>query len=124
MRRAYASAAVVLNDHWDDMRELGIVSNRIFDALACGAVVISDHLPELEQRFGDAVATYRTPEDLHATVERLLADPAERGERAAAGRAEVLAAHTFRHRVDALLSAVAEQRAPLKTAHEQPILQA
>ncbi len=118
VRRAYSSAAIVLNDHWDDMRERGIVSNRIFDALACGAVVLSDHLPELAERFGDAVVTYRTREELRAHVERLLADPAERAERAAAGRAQVLAAHTFRHRVDALLASIA----PLKTASARPIL--
>ena len=118
VRRAYSSAAIVLNDHWDDMREQGIVSNRVFDALACGALVISDHLPELEQRFGDAVVTYRTREELHASVARLLADPAERAERSATGRARVLAAHTFRHRVDQLLASIA----PLKTAPARPIL--
>ena len=124
VRRAYTSAAIVLNDHWDDMREQGIVSNRVYDALACGAVVLSDHLPELEERFGDAVVTYRTPEQLHAAVARLLADPAERAERAAHGRAQVLAAHTFAHRVDALLAAIAAQRpsAGLKTARDRPIL--
>jgi hypothetical protein len=118
VRRAYSSAAIVLNDHWDDMREQGIVSNRVFDALACGALVVSDHLPELERRFGDAVVTYRTREELHASVARLLADPAERAERAATGRAQVLAAHTFRVRVDTLLAAIA----PLKTASARPIL--
>ncbi|HEX4805324.1 MAG TPA: glycosyltransferase, partial [Conexibacter sp.] len=118
VRRAYGSAAIVLNDHWDDMRAHGIVSNRVFDALACGALVISDHLPELEERFGGAVVTYRTPRELHAHVERLLADPAERAERAARGRAEVLAAHTFRHRVDALLASIV----PLKTASARPIV--
>jgi glycosyltransferase involved in cell wall biosynthesis len=118
VRRAYSSAALVLNDHWDDMREQGIVSNRIFDALACGALVVSDHLPEIAERFGDAVATYTTPEDLRAQIDALLADPAQRAERAARGRALVLAHHTFRHRVDALLAAVA----PLKTASPRPIL--
>jgi hypothetical protein len=126
VRRAYGGAAIVLNDHWDDMRAQGIVSNRVYDALACGALVVSDHLDEIPRRFGDAVVTYRTPEDLRASVARLLADPAERGERAARGRAEVLARHTFRHRVDALLAAVAAQRAPtaagrLKTASARPI---
>jgi hypothetical protein len=118
VRRAYSSAAIVLNDHWDDMREQGIVSNRVFDALACGALVLSDHLPELRERFGDAVVTYRTREDLQASVERLLAEPAERAERAAHGRATVLAAHAFRHRVDALLESVAA----LKPAPARPIL--
>ncbi|HYV14737.1 MAG TPA: glycosyltransferase [Conexibacter sp.] len=124
VRRAYSSAAIVLNDHWDDMRDQGIVSNRVYDALACGAVVLSDHLPELERRFGEAVVTYRTPAELHATVARLLADPAERAERAARGRAQVLAAHTFAHRVDALLAAIAAQRpsTTLKDARDRPIL--
>ena len=115
VRRAYSSAAIVLNDHWDDMREQGIVSNRVFDALACGALVVSDHLPEIAQRFGDAVVTYATPEDLRAQIDRLLADPAQRAERAARGRELVLAQHTFRHRVDALLDA-------LKTSAARPIL--
>lgn len=118
VRRAYSSAAIVLNDHWDDMRERGIVSNRVYDALACGALVVSDHLPELPERFGDAVVTYRTPADLRAQIGALLADPAQRAERAARGRAAVLARHTFRHRVDALLASVAA----LKTAPARPIL--
>ena len=115
VRRAYSSAALVLNDHWDDMRAQGIVSNRIFDALACGALVVSDHLPEIAQRFGDAVVTYTTPDDLRAQVDALLADPVQRAERAARGRELVLAQHTFRHRVDALLDA-------LKTSAARPIL--
>ncbi|MGN6189459.1 MAG: glycosyltransferase family protein, partial [Conexibacter sp.] len=118
VRRAYSSAALVLNDHWDDMRERGIVSNRVFDALACGALVISDHLPEIGERFGDAVLTYGTRAELHAQIGALLADPEQRAERAARGRRLVLAQHTFRHRVDALLAAVA----PLKTASSAPIL--
>jgi glycosyltransferase involved in cell wall biosynthesis len=122
VRRAYSSAAIVLNDHWDDMREQGIVSNRIFDALACGALVVSDHLPEIADRFGDAVVTYTTPADLRAQIDALLADPAGRAERAARGRAELLARHTFRHRVDALLAVIGAQRAPLKTAPPAPIL--
>jgi O-antigen biosynthesis protein len=47
LRRHYASARVVLNDHWEDMREHGIVSNRIFDALACGATVVTDRIEGL-----------------------------------------------------------------------------
>jgi glycosyltransferase involved in cell wall biosynthesis len=41
---AYSSAAVVLNDHWDDMREWGFISNRIFDVLATGSPVVSDDI--------------------------------------------------------------------------------
>ncbi len=54
----YSSVGVLLNDHWDTMRNSGIVSNRLFDALACGTPIVSDHLPELGELFGDAVSTY------------------------------------------------------------------
>jgi Glycosyl transferases group 1 len=109
LRRAYSSAAIVLNDHMDDQIRHGIINNRIYDVLACGGCVLSDHLPELDGEFKEIVPTYRTPEDLRVTVERLLADPAERAERAALGRALVLREHTFGHRADALLAAVAGQ---------------
>jgi hypothetical protein len=112
VRRAYASAGAVLNDHWDDMRETGFVSNRVYDVLAAGGVLISDDLLELRDRFGDAVLTYRDREELAAHVERCLGDRAARAARAAEGRELVLEQHTFARRVDALLDALAGVPAP------------
>ncbi len=105
--RLYASVGVLLNDHWDGMRRWGHLSNRLYDALACGAVVVSDEVPGLDEAFDGAVATWSTPEDLRTTVERLLADPEERAERSRRGRAAVLARHTFAHRADELLAVLA-----------------
>jgi glycosyltransferase involved in cell wall biosynthesis len=104
VRRAYSSAAIVLNDHWDDMREHGFASNRLYDAVACGALVLSDRLDGLEERFGGAVVTYETAEELHALVEHFLAHPEERAAHGAAGRELVLANHTFARRVEALVA--------------------
>ena len=103
VRRVYSSAGIVLNDHWEDMRRHGYASNRLYDAVACGALVISDRVDGIEERFGGAVLTYGTRDELHALVEHQLANPAERAERGAAGRELVLAAHTFGHRVERLL---------------------
>jgi hypothetical protein len=64
----YRAAGVVLNDHWDDMRAEGFVSNRLFDAAAAGARVVSDHVDGVEELFGGLVRTYRTPEELVALV--------------------------------------------------------
>jgi hypothetical protein len=108
LRRAYSSAAIVLNDHMDDQRRYGIVNNRTYDVLACGGCVLSDHLPELEDSLPGVVPTYRTAEELHTTIARLLADPAERRERSTRGREMVLSAHTFGHRADTLLQAIAD----------------
>ena len=109
VRKAYSSASIVLNDHWDDMREHGFVSNRIYDALACGALVISDDLPELGENFGDAVVTYRSPEELKELVEHYLNAPEERAEKGRRGRELVLEHHTFEYRMDELLVYVEER---------------
>lgn len=106
VRKAYSSASIVLNDHWDDMREHGFISNRIYDALACGALVISDDLPELEERFRDAVVTYRSPEELRRLVDHYLDSPEERAEKGRRGRELVLTGHTFGHRADVLLGEI------------------
>jgi hypothetical protein len=60
----YRSAGVVLNDHWDDMANQGFYSNRLFDAVASGARVISDQVDALEQLFAGGVKSYKTPNDL------------------------------------------------------------
>jgi len=94
----YASIGVLLNDHWRDMREHGFVSNRLFDALACGTPVISDDVPEIAEIFGDVVRTYHDPAELRALVEATLADPAAARERAARGGELVRDRHTFDQR--------------------------
>lgn len=60
----YRSAGVVLNDHWSDMAEQGFISNRLFDAAAAGARVISDSVDELDEIFKGAVKTYSQPSEL------------------------------------------------------------
>jgi hypothetical protein len=106
LRRYYSSAAIVLNDHWDDMRAEGFLSNRLYDALACGAFVISDHVVGIDTEFDGAVVTYRDRADLAALIDRYLADADERHERGRRGRAAILASHTFDARAQVLLAAV------------------
>jgi hypothetical protein len=65
---AYAAAGVVLNDHWTDMASEGFLSNRLFDAAACGSRVLSDPATGLADVFGDTVRTYADPETLTALL--------------------------------------------------------
>src|SRR5919106_1563998 len=102
----YSSAGGVLNDHWRPMRAWGFVSNRLFDVLACGAPVISDHVDGMDELFDGAVLAYSTPGELRALVDQVLADPAAARERAERGRNVVLAHHTFDHRARQLVEAV------------------
>ena len=102
----YTAASVVLNDHWADMADDGFLSNRLYDAAACGAFVVSDEVPGLEAEFDGGIVTFRDAVDLEPLLERYLADPATRSALAARARAAVLARHTFAHRAASLLDVV------------------
>ena len=97
--QAYHDAKIVLNDHWGDMREAGIVSNRIFDALCAGAFVISDDLPEIRELFGNSVATYRNRREFRRLIDLYLSDEEKRKECIRKGQSIVLTAHTFDDRI-------------------------
>lgn len=67
----YSSAWIVLNDHQREMLEYGFVNNRTFDAAACGSIVVSDDVAGLNATL--PVHTYRTPAQLRALIDSLLA---------------------------------------------------
>ena len=106
LNRYYASAKIVLNDHWADMRAHGFLSNRLYDALASGAFIVSDDALGLAEEFDGAVATYTDRDDLRRLIDEYLADPDARRRLADKGRAIVLERHTFRQRADRILEAV------------------
>lgn len=109
---AYRAAGVVLNDHWADMRRDGFLSNRLFDAVAAGARVITDDVAGLGDLFGRAVQVYEKPDHLRrlASPEGLderFGDDAER--RATAAR--IAREHSFAARARRLLDVALEVRA-------------
>lgn len=104
----YASAGVVLADHFEDMRAEGFVANRLFDAAACGARVVSDRVAGADDALaglGGLVRFYDSADDLR----RLLEGRREEWPDAAARRAaatEVAARHSFDARARTLLDDV------------------
>lgn len=108
---AYVCAGIVLNDHFEDMRREGFLSNRLFDAVASGACVVTDDVAGLGEAFGQSVHVYRTPTDLAR-----LCDPARREElfgsrdtRLANAR-RVAREHSFAARAAVLVQAAHEVR--------------
>lgn len=112
--KLYAHADAVLNDHWLDMRDNGFISNRIFDALACGACVVSDYMPEIALLFGDSVRMFSSPSELsellQQPVQARFPDWKTRVEIAQA----VVSEHSFDTRAAVLLEAAAESCEKLK----------
>ena len=104
LHRFYSSADVVLNDHWADMRATGFFSNRLYDALASGACVVSDAIVGIEDEFDGAVTTYADAGHLRLSIRRLLMDSDRRKALADRGRAAVLERHTFEIRATRILA--------------------
>ncbi len=96
LRYAYSSCNVLLNDHWEDMKEKGFISNRIFDGVACGALIISDNVVGLEEIFSDNVKTYETPEELKKLIDEILKKPFKVDK-------SIIKEHTFFNRVDQMI---------------------
>lgn len=104
----YRACRCLLNDHWDDMRARGFLSNRLFDAIACRARVISDRVEGLERIFGDAVLVYDNPDDIPALIGQL--DESEPPSEEIAE--SVLQSHSFDARAKAILCTVNELLEP------------
>jgi spore maturation protein CgeB len=96
---------VVLNDHWREMADDGFLSNRLFDAVASGARVVSDEAAGLTDVFGDAVVTYSSPDQLgqllNEPLESVFADRSRRIDNAA----RIAAEHSFDARAAELIEA-------------------
>lgn len=99
----YASGAIALNLHHPQFRQG--TSLRTFALCCSGAFQIADWRDGLDRWLtpGVELETFRTPQELRHLVDRYLADAPSRARVAAAGRARVLAEHTYHHRLEAML---------------------
>jgi hypothetical protein len=98
----YAAAGVVLNDHHVDMRRDSFLSNRLFDAAACGARIATDPVSGLHETFGELVQPFQDESDLLRLISPpYAAFPDNEVRRAQALR--VITAHTFDQRAARLV---------------------
>lgn len=102
----------------DAQREMGMINNRVFEALSVGAPLISDHFPALEDVFGDLLLYARQPGDVARHIEDLLLFPGPNhsqhaGERGSATEVDeqrrkrrciIEEHHTWAHRMEEVLS--------------------
>lgn len=105
---AYRGARIVLNDHWDDMAQHGFVSNRLFDAVAAGAAVVSDQITGgFPAEFGGSVRTYSSVDELRGLLAEGASGWPTQEERAATAR-KVAEFHSFDARAMTLLVSARE----------------
>jgi len=103
LHKYYSSCKILLNDHWEDMRDMNFPSNRLFDALACGTFVISDKIKSADTIFEGSVVTYDGVEDLNNKIEYYLNHNEERVKITEKGKDIVLKNHTYDKRVEEIL---------------------
>jgi len=103
MARIYAQSRIVVNACVN--RD---VNMRVFEAMAAGALLITDEADGLEDLFEDGVhlVIYRDDADLLELIEQYLEDDAARQRIAAAGQALVRERHTYDLRIEELLHEV------------------
>lgn len=107
--KIYSASKIVLSIHYRDAEKrfaVHQVSPRVFEAMACGAFVLTDRQKDVLALFEDGchLATFSDKADLGRKIAYYLEHADERERIAAAGRQEVLQHHTYEHRVHRLLA--------------------
>lgn len=107
--RIYSAAKITLCAHYRGPGPRSKqASPRVYEALACESFLLCDDRPDVRALFEDGrdLSIFRDLDDLREKARYYLAHDRERKEIAAHGRTEVLAKHTYRHRVASLIATV------------------
>jgi spore maturation protein CgeB len=107
MYRVLASSRITINTHIDVAE--GFANNlRLYEATGMGALLITDGGSNLASQFdvGREVVTYSSPEDCVEKIEHYVAHPVEAAKIAASGQARTLSDHTWRDRMDRLVTMI------------------
>lgn len=85
---------------------------RLFDVMACGGFLLTEHRPFVETlfRIGEELDTFRTPAELREKVDYYLAHPDRRRQIARAGQERVWREHRFRNRFHSIFTLPNERR--------------
>ena len=103
LSNAYSSAHVVLASVIESQGDIGMINNRIFEALSCGAVVVSDNYTALHELAGHLILMADNEDDVDKHLRYILQHPDWAAERSTASRAFILKMHTWSHRVVEIL---------------------
>ena len=111
--KIYNASAVVLNfdGHGQTLDELGHMANtRVYEASACGALQLVQLKKDIQQLFesGREMVFYDRdhPGELHSLIRHYLDHTEERAAIAERGMQTMREKHTYRHRMEALISTV------------------
>jgi glycosyltransferase involved in cell wall biosynthesis len=104
----YRRAGVVLNDHWPDMRRAGILSNRMFDVLACGTPIVTDDVADMPAGFAGFIEVFGPDRPIAAAIDAALRESPERRTARRAFSDLVRRDHSFDQRAEVIVARARE----------------
>jgi len=108
--KLYGKSRVVLNDHWSDMKKLGFINNRLFDAIACGLPVISDSHDELQKLFPTELLYYHDKHTLKKCLEEVLLNYPRVVQNINSARHRLMDNFSFQSRAEVLVEEITKLR--------------
>lgn len=105
--KIYSLSKIILVAHYSEDQEMPVyqASPKIYEALACGGFIICDNQKDVNTLFkdGEHLVIFQDTKDLNEKIAYYLAHETERQEISKRGRNEVLAKHTYAHRIKQML---------------------
>ena len=123
--KIYSASKIVLSIHYSDLENRFLVhqaSPRVFEAMACGAFVLTDRQKDVLSLFkdGEHLVTFSDGVDLDRKIAYFLEHADERQRIAAVGRQEVLKNHTYENRLRRLLDRMGAKVQPVASFPAPP----
>lgn len=103
----YQSAEIVLNDHTSVMQTRGLLSNRVFDALACGAIPVSEDVGWLPDDIAEFVYTFDDENSFKAAIKKARSETVTKKKKRAALAKSLEKSHSFEARAQTILDVAA-----------------
>ncbi|MCB1756283.1 MAG: glycosyltransferase [Gammaproteobacteria bacterium] len=106
----YKTTKIVLDDANFATKPYGAVNSRVYDALAAGALVLTNGGLGAKETFNGLLPVYSSSEELHRQIDFYLSDEEARLAKILELQDFVLAQHTYAHRVTQLLKLLAQNK--------------
>ncbi|MGB7970086.1 MAG: glycosyltransferase [Methanobacterium sp.] len=100
MPKVYASTKIVIDDANHATKKYGAVNSRVFDALACGTLVLTNGKKGAEDTFKGKLPVFNTKMELNHLIEYYLSNPDLRTAKIGELQNFVLLNHTYTNRAD------------------------
>jgi spore maturation protein CgeB len=98
----YASTKIVIDDANRATKKYGSVNSRVFDALACGTLVITNGIKGSKETFNGKLPVFSSKEELNNIIEHYLSNDDIRREKIKELQKFVLKNHTYINRAENL----------------------